>query len=350
MPTLDFIAIRRCLAPLLPLAVAGGCAAPGPVFPPVNPPIVWPAPPDRPRIAYVGALRGEADLGRRPAGWEALRAALVGPTPPVSFVQPTAVAVRGTRVAVSDPAAAGAAAVHVLDIEARSFYSWRPGLRFPIDLAFVGEDLAVADPQLGRVLLLDAAGAVRREIGAGLIARPAAVAWDHVTRELWVLDAGQHALLAFSLEGELLRSIGRRGNAPGEFNFPAGVCVLSGAGGATRLAVADAMNFRVQIVDGAGDVHALFGRKGDAAGDFSFPRDVAADSDGHLYVLDKHFENVQVFDQAGRLLLAFGGQGAAPGQFNLPAGIAIDAHDRVWIADTHNRRVQVFQYLKEAQP
>jgi sugar lactone lactonase YvrE len=349
VPTLDPILIRRCLA-LLPLGAAWGCTAPGPVFPPVNPPIVWPAPPDRPRIAYVGALRGETDLGRRPVGWEALRAALIGPTPPVAFVQPTAVAVRGSRLAVSDPAAPGAAAVHVLDIESRSFRSWRPGLRFPIDLVFIGDELAVADAQLGRVLVLDAVGAVRREIGAGLIARPAAIAWDDATRELWVLDAGQHALLAFSLEGELLRSVGRRGNAPGEFNFPAGMCGLPGLGGATRLAVADAMNFRVQIVDAAGHVHALFGRKGDAAGDFSFPRDVAADSDGHLYVLDKHFENVQLFDHAGRLLLAFGGQGAAPGQFNLPAGIVIDEHDRIWIADTHNRRVQVFQYLREEQP
>lgn len=349
MPTLDPIVIRRCLA-LLPLGAAWGCTAPGPVFPPVNPPIVWPAPPDRPRLAYVGALRGEADLGRRPVGWEALRAALVGPTLPVAFVQPTAVAVRGPRVAVCDPAAPGAAAVHVLDIEARTFASWRPGLKFPIDVAFVGDDLAVADAQGGRVIVLDPGGFVRATLGEGLIARPAALAWDAAAHELWVLDAGQHALLAFSREGELLRSVGRRGNAPGEFNFPAGMCKLPDQAGATRLAVADAMNFRVQIIDAAGDVHALFGRKGDAAGDFSFPRDVAADSDGHLYVLDKHFENVQLFDHAGRLLLAFGGQGAAPGQFNLPAGIAIDEHDRVWIADTHNRRVQVFQYLREEQP
>jgi DNA-binding beta-propeller fold protein YncE len=110
------------------------------------------------------------------------------------------------------------------------------------------------------------------------------------------------------------------------------------------------MNFRVQLFDSGGTPLRAFGRKGNAAGDFSLPRDIAIDSDGHVYVLDNQFENVQIFDAEGRLLLAFGGEGGGPGQFSLPSSITIDDRDRIWVADTYNRRVQAFQYLREGAP
>ncbi|RMF78334.1 MAG: 6-bladed beta-propeller, partial [Planctomycetota bacterium] len=147
-------------------------------------------------------------------------------------------------------------------------------------------------------------------------------------------------------DGRVVARIGGRGGEPGRFNFPTAVCWRPPAG----LVVADAMNFRVQVFDvGEDRPRLVFGEKGDAAGDFARPRDVAVDSDGHIYVLDNQFENVQVFDQGGRLLMAFGEGGDGPGQFAIPSGITIDARDRIWVADSYNRRVQVFQYLRETQ-
>jgi sugar lactone lactonase YvrE len=72
---------------------------------------------------------------------------------------------------------------------------------------------------------------------------------------------------------------------------------------------------------------------------------VAADSDGHLYVVDAVFDNVQVFDEAGRLLMNWGETGPAPGQFWLPNAIAINHANEIYVADSHNRRIQVFRYL-----
>jgi len=328
--------------------LAGGCVAPTPIFPPVDAALVWPPPPDKPRIRYIGALTGEASLHIKPKGWAALEELLAGPRQRVEFVQPTAVAVNGQRVAVADPGAAGGAALHVLDLDARTFVSLRAGFAHPIDVAVLGERWVVADAAAAAVFVADDRGRSTTRVAPGRFRRPVALA-VRGAGGLWVLDGAAHActLLDISTDGSV-RTIGGRGAAPGEFNFPSGLA-LGRVRGVERLVVADAMNFRVSVVDEEGGAALCFGRKGDAAGDFSFPRDVAIDSDGNIYVLDKHFENVQLFDGAGRLLMAFGGGGAAAGRFSLPSGITIDAADRVWIADTGNRRVQVFQYLKEPQ-
>ena len=94
-----------------------------------------------------------------------------------------------------------------------------------------------------------------------------------------------------------------------------------------------------------GTVLGTFGRKGDAAGDFALPKGVAFDPQGNIWVVDAQFENVQAFTSGGQLLLAIGGEGRGIGEFSLPAGICIDAKGRIWIADTYNRRVQVFELL-----
>ncbi|MCG3125858.1 MAG: hypothetical protein CHACPFDD_00685 [Phycisphaerae bacterium] len=336
-----------------------GChAARREIFPDFEPPLVWPPPPDTPRIRYVGELVGEDSLGVTPDFWSSLGAIVEGPPPRQRLVTPAAVAARWPRVAVADPGAPGGPAVYVLDLSRRTMSpiriaSDRP-LMAPVDVAVADAGVAVVDARRAELLLFGWDGQLRRSIGHGELTRPAAVTWDEAGAALWVLDAAAHTCVAFSPEGRVLRRIGRRGDAVGEFNFPAGIA-LSGAAGPIgglppRLLVADAMNFRVQVIAADDSGGNAFGRKGDAAGDFSLPRDVAVDSDGHVYVLDSQFENVQVFDAAGRLLLAFGGPGRRAGEFSLPSGICIDDADRIWIADTYNRRIQVFQYLREPRP
>ena len=88
-----------------------------------------------------------------------------------------------------------------------------------------------------------------------------------------------------------------------------------------------------------------FGKHGDGSGDFSAPKGVALDSEGHVYVADAGFDNVQVFDEAGKLLLFWGTSGQEAGKFWLPAGLLIDAQDRIYVADSYNKRVQIFQYV-----
>lgn len=60
---------------------------------------------------------------------------------------------------------------------------------------------------------------------------------------MWVSDAHLDQVALFDGAGRLLAAIGRRGQQPGEFSFPAGLAT-SGHG---RLAVADSLNSRVQV-------------------------------------------------------------------------------------------------------
>lgn len=317
-----------------------------PVFERSLVPLRWPKPPDTARIEYIGELAGEASLGK-PRAFGGLKELLAGPAPTIGFSTPTGVAAWGERVVVTD---GQSHAIYQLDTASRDFRTIdRVGgraLEWPSDVCMIGDRLAVTDSKRAVALVLDANGGLLRTIGEGVLKRPAALAWNQSAGELFVLDAALHACLVFDLEGREIRRFGRRGDADGEFNFPAGMAYDQRVG----LVIADTMNFRVQILDPSGTTKRVFGKKGDGAGDFALPRDVAIDSEGHVYVLDSQFENIQIFDSEGRLLMAWGQEGRKPGEFYLPSGITIDAQDRIWVADTYNRRVQVFQYLRESVP
>lgn len=327
------------------IALVGGCASDGggPIFPAVFPALVWPKPPDTPRIRYIGQLAGEADL-KAPRPFS-LAAALAGPPPMAKFSTPTAVAISGERVYVAD---GQLGCVHVLDLERRTYGAIREAggqlFKTPNDVVVAESNLVVSDAAARRVSAFDLAGRFVRHLGPSAFQRPAGLAWDPGSQTLWVVDAGAHACALLDLNGGTRGSIGQRGAGPAQFNFPAGGGAAEGT-----VAIADSMNFRVQLLTPDGQPLSQFGQKGDAAGDFALPRDVAMDSQRNVYVLDSQFENVQIFDPQGRLLMAFGQEGRGPGEFYLPSGITIDARDRIWIADTYNRRVQVFQFLREAE-
>ena len=321
-----------------------GCARPqGVLFPTIDPPRVWPAPPDTPRVKLIGTLSDSRDLKAAQSGTEILGAVLRGRRPPIRLSGPHAVAVgHGTQLAIAD---AAGGAVHLIDLTRRThvMVTGFGNERFatPVAVAWVGDRLFVTDAQRHEVIELDADGRFRSRFGGDVLKRPVGVAYVEPRGQLYVVDGDAHNLAVFDLSGNLVRTIGSRGNGPGEFNFPTHLCHAGG-----RLLVADTGNFRVQLLDLDGDPLQSIGRKGDGAGDFALPKGVAFDSDGHIYVVDAQFENVQVFDGQGRLLMAFGEEGRGLGEFWLPAGLAIDEQDRIWVADAGNRRIQLFKYLR----
>jgi DNA-binding beta-propeller fold protein YncE len=339
--------VRLLAACMLLGCVVCGCATPqGELFEPINPPVVWPSPPEQARIRLVGSIGGSDDLSAGRSGGEAFRAALRGPRPPIRFSSPHSVAIeRGRLLAVTD---VGLGGVHIIDLEARThtLVSGFEDQRFdtPIGVCWAGARLFVTDAARHEVVELDARGAFHGRFGSEKLKRPVGIAYVASRDRLYVVDGGAHCVVVFDLDGAEVARFGRHGAGEGELNYPSHICWDGGE----RLCVADSANFRIQLFDLDGAFVRVIGKKGDAAGDFALPKGVAFDSEDHIYVVDAQFENVQIFDVEGRLLLAFGMEGSGPGEFSLPAGLAIDHHDRIWIADSANHRIQVFDYLRNA--
>lgn len=323
---------------------AAGCARPkGALFDAPDGKKVWPPPPETSRVEFVGTIADSDDLHAAVSGMEAFKTALRGPRPPIRFLGPTGVAVRDPeKVAIADT---NGAAVHIIDLEARTHYKvngWREE-RFgaPVGVAWAGGQLFVTDAERHEVIELDAVGGFHRSFGGEVLTRPVGIAYAPQRDRLYVVDGGAHCLKVFDRGGASTATIGRQGVEPGEFHFPTHVAVRD-----DTLLVADSGNSRVQLLDLDGACLRTIGQRGDAAGDFALPKGVAFDSDGHLYVVDAHFENIQIFNREGQLLLAVGQEGTKPGEFSLPAGLAIDGKDRIWVADSGNGRMQVLAYLK----
>lgn len=314
----------------------------------------WPGPPDEPRVRYLGEFRSSEDVGSRTGNW--FERVLFGEESGHALVTPQSVAVGSGWAAVADPNVG----VHRFsprgDYELlRSFVEPEPGgqreesaggsggTSVPVAVAAVGgETLWVADAAAGCVFVLQGQGGAR-ELGRGVLKRPAGLAYCAVSGVVRVADAGGHEVVVFDLEGRLVGRVGRRGAGAGEFNYPSHVATAADG----RWVVADSLNFRVQVFDLDDQFIMQVGGKGNASGNLALPKGVAFDADGNLWVVDAQFENVQAFDSKGRLLMAFGQEGHGPGEFWLPSGMCIDEKNRMWVSDTYNRRVQVFLILRE---
>lgn len=329
---------------------AAGCARPaGPIFNPTRTDLAWPPPPQPARIRYLGRLHSAADLHAARGPLAALGDLAVGKKKPPELFGPRAAwcTARGDILWIADP---GGRCLHRFNLVRRTYkrlpHAGDTPFLTPVDVCQGPDDsFFVCDSEAIAIYRLDVhTGALRESLRVPTeLLRPAALAYDPAARELFVVDAAAHNIEVLDAHGRLRRILGHRGAGPGEFNYPCGI-----AAAGKLLWIADAGNHRIQAITPAGAPVTQFGRAGDAPGNLALPKDVALDSDGHIYVVDARFENVQIFDATGRLLLFFGEEGSGPGEFWLPGGLFIDARDRIWLCDTYNRRVQVFQYLRRA--
>jgi len=77
--------------------------------------------------------------------------------------------------------------------------------------------------------------------------KPSDIEVDPHRSMIYMADSGNHRVLVFDFQGELLKIIGSKGQGPAEFLNPSGLFILEDG----RLAVADVDNNRIQIFDKA---------------------------------------------------------------------------------------------------
>jgi hypothetical protein len=75
-----------------------------------------------------------------------------------------------------------------------------------------------------------------------------------------------------------------------------------------------------------------FGKLGTGPDEFDQPHALAFDSRGRLFVGDRDNNRIQIFDQDFKLLDTWT-------QFSRPSGIAIDAHDVIYVTDSESESI-----------
>ena len=122
--------------------------------------------------------------------------------------------------------------------------------------------------------------------------------------------------------------------------------------------IADAFNHRIRKVDTSGDISTVAGSStGGFAGDgaaatsarLNFPRSVAADSAGNLYIADYSNHRIRKVDTDGNIstiagtgTAGFSGDGgaAASAELNQPRDVVLDSDGNIYFSDRLNNRIR----------
>ncbi len=170
---------------------------------------------------------------------------------------------------------------------------------------------------------------------------------------MWVLNRGAHPLMEFDAKGTFLRSMGE-----GRYNRAHGLRIAPDG----SIWTTDVQGHTVMKFNTSGEVVLTLGTRGqpgvwdEAAGTRLLyePADIAFASNGDVFVVQGHGRGegrVLKFDRTGKLLTSWGGKGTGPGQFDQPHAILVNAKNQLLVADRENRRVQLFDlngtYLTE---
>lgn len=314
--------------------------------------MVWPPPPDPPRIEYVRSLSGPEDLRRVPRGalsrWLGWLLGRRGSGGALARPYGVAVSTDGTRLYAADSDAAQVAVFDFALGRVERLSSAKAGrLTTPIGVACgVDGRVYVTDAEQKRVKVYGPDGLFLTQFGRsgegpGALRRPTGIAVDRARGRLYVADTQGQCIQVFDLEGATVAVIGSSGQGPGQFSMPTGVAVDRDG----NVYVVDTFNCRVQVFGPDGVFRLTFGERGDQAGQFARPKMAAVDPEGHVYVTDAIFHTIQVFDGQGRLLMFFGEPGNGPGGFSGPTGVAADSGDRLYVADSLHQKIQVFRRL-----
>jgi DNA-binding beta-propeller fold protein YncE len=190
---------------------------------------------------------------------------------------------------------------------------------------------AKADP----LIVFDAKGKYLRSWGKGMFGNPHGLRidkHDHV----WITDNGDHQVMEFSNEGQLLRTWGTKAKAGTDsqtFNRPTDIAFAPTG----EFYVSDGYgNSRVVKFSADGKYLLDWGKRGTAPGEFNTPHSIAVDSSGTVYVSDRENNRIQIFDPNGKFLRQWTHLGATQNIFITPK-------DQMWII-THRDNIENLTY------
>jgi hypothetical protein len=165
-----------------------------------------------------------------------------------------------------------------------------------------------------------------------------------------VADTRNHRLAMWRVrDGTVVRHVGSKGTAPGQFNFPRAVTVVPArATGSDEawLVVADEENCRVQVLTRTGMVVRVL--QGDVVTQLSMSLHgvTVCLGTGEVLVTDCDHHRVvswRLSDGGGLRVVCGGVGGAGLGQLEAPWGVVAACDGALWVADESNYRLSLFR-------
>jgi sugar lactone lactonase YvrE len=188
------------------------------------------------------------------------------------------------------------------------------------------------------IFQFDPSGKMLKNFGAGLFIGPHKLTVD-AAGNVWVADSGGHQVIKMDQDGKVLMTLGKsgqRGAPPDELDAPTEVAVAANGdffvseghdGGGTSSTGAA----RVSKFDKTGKFLKSWGKRGTSPGEFDVPHAIALDARGRLFVADRQNNRIQIFDQDGNFLAQWT-------QFGRPSGIFIDKKtETIYVSDSESR-------------
>ncbi len=153
---------------------------------------------------------------------------------------------------------------------------------------------------------------------------------------IYVADRGNHRIVKLTLDGRLVTTWGGRNNGPGRLINPYDVA-------ADNQGHVYVVNHGYNVVKFTDDGEYVldWGIQGSGPGEFELPKGVAVGPGEFIYVTDDH-NRVQKFTPEGEFVRQWGSEGSGPGEFNNPDGVVVGDDGFVYVTDRGNRRVQKF--------
>jgi DNA-binding beta-propeller fold protein YncE len=186
---------------------------------------------------------------------------------------------------------------------------------------------------LAPIQKFDPSGKLLISFGAGLFNRPHGF---HVDRQgnVWVSDemgkdGKGHTVFKFSPDGKILMTLGKpgvAGDGPDTFNRPTDIFVAPNGDIFVSDGHGEKSNAHIVKFSKDGKFIKTWGKEGKAPGEFDLPHNLAMDSAGRLFVGDRQNNRIQIFDQDGNFLAEWK-------QFGRPSGVFIDKNDILYSGD-----------------
>lgn len=312
--------IRSAFVLLLSLTLFSllvGCASTAP-----HATVFYPPLPQQPRLQYLTSITSEEDLGKKSSAFRELLVGKEASRKKVARAHDIG-SVKG-KLYVSDRTLK---TVLIIDLEKGEFDFFKDerlgALKEPFGIHVTSDgNKYVVDGERKQVVMFGPDEKFVRAYGEkGQFEKPLDVAL--FGDRLYVVDFDRHGVVVVDKEtGKTVKTIGKRGTGPGEFDRPTHLRVDRKG----NLFVNDSFNFRVQKLSPDGTFIKEYGYSGATLGGFARPKGLDLSPEGDLlYVVDASFENVQLFsEESTDLLLYFGTYSNAPGSLYLPSALFVD--------------------------